>query len=225
MVDRANAGFGGERATLAMKLINAHGDVTTRKLWGETTETKTDGQRSKLVFDWPPDVKGTKLLTWSHKQADDDQWLYLPAIKRVRRISGSNKTGSFVGSEFSYEDLGSVELEKFRYRFVDEPNFEGRDTYRIERTPLDRNSAYGRQVVWIDKEYLNPVRIEYYDRSNALLKLATFGGYQKFGRFWRAGSVTMDNVRTKKKSVITWENRQVGISIPAERFDSGRLED
>jgi hypothetical protein len=151
--DRAGRGFGAERATLSMDLVNAYGDVTKRKLTVETLEGNGDGDRSKVVVLWPADVKGTKLLTWSHRSRDDDQWLYLPAIKRVRRISGSNKTGSFMGSEFAYEDLGATVVEKFTYRYIDEPKAGGRDTFRLERYPVDKDSAYSKQVVWLDKEY------------------------------------------------------------------------
>jgi hypothetical protein len=223
--DKANEGFAGERATMAMDLINAHGDVTKRKLNVLTLEGTEDGDRSKVVFEWPADVKGTKLLTWTHRKGDDDQWLYLPAIKRVRRISASNKTGAFVGSEFSYEDLAGTEVEKFRYKLLDEPKVGGRDTYRLERVPIDTNSGYARQIVWLDKQYQNPLRIEYYDRKNALLKIATLDGYQQFGKLWRAGSITMENVQTKKKSILAWGNRQLGLKLPGSEFDSARLED
>src|SRR5688572_23623756 len=79
--DRANEGYGTERASLTMELVNAHGDVTTRRLAIEALEGKDDGDRSRAIFEWPADVKGTKMLTYSHKRADDDQWLYLPAVK------------------------------------------------------------------------------------------------------------------------------------------------
>jgi hypothetical protein len=88
--NQANKGFIAEQAVVTMELINAHGDVTRRKLALATLEQRDDGDRSKVVFEWPPDVKGTKLLTWTHRQGEDDQWLYLPAIKRTRRINGSD---------------------------------------------------------------------------------------------------------------------------------------
>ena len=77
----------------------------------------------------------------------------------------------------------------------------------------------------MDKEYLNPLRIEYFDRKNELLKVAAFEGYKKLGKYWRFGTIRMDNVQTKKKSVLTWENRELGVKLAAENFDSARLED
>ena len=221
----ANKGFVAEQAVVTMQLINAHGDVTRRKLAIVTLEGREDGDRSKVVFEWPPDVKGTKLLTWTHKRGDDDQWLYLPAIKRTRRISGSNKAGSFMGSEFAYEDLVGAEPEKFTYRYLDQVKVAGRDSDHFERFPVDRNSGYGRQVVWLDKEYQNPVRVEYYDRGNVLLKVATPADYRRLGALWRATLVTMENVLTKKRSIFTWESRQLGAPLSPSQFDSARLED
>ena len=223
--DKANQGFASERATLSMDLVNAHGDVSKRKVAIETLEGTSDGDRSRVIFDWPPDVKGTKLLTWTHKQREDDQWLYLPAIKRTRRISGANKTGSFMGSELAYEDLASAEVERFGYRYVDEPTLDGRATFRIERTPRDPISGYSREVVWIDKEYQNPLRIDFYDRKQALLKTAKFAGYKRLDRFWRPASITFENVQTKKKTILTFDNRQLGAKLAPQTFDGARLED
>jgi hypothetical protein len=223
--DRAGRGYGAERATLTMDLINSYGDVAKRKLTVDTLEGSGDGDRSKVVVLWPADVKGTKLLTWSHPSRDDDQWLYLPAIKRVRRISGSNKTGAFMGSEFAYEDLGATVLEKFTYKYVDEPKLDGRDANRLERSPVDKDSAYSRQVIWLDKQYQEPLRVEYYDCKNALLKVATFAGYHKLDRFWRAKTVTMENVQTRKKTILNFEDRQLHARLGTPDFDSGRLED
>ncbi|HEY5675545.1 MAG TPA: outer membrane lipoprotein-sorting protein, partial [Myxococcales bacterium] len=117
---KANGGWGTERSTLTMLLVSAQGDQTTRKLGIDTQEGTTDGDKSRVTFDWPADVKGTRLLTWSHKDGNDDQWLYLPAIKRVKRISSSDKSGSFMGSEVAYEDLGSQEPEKYKYKLLGE---------------------------------------------------------------------------------------------------------
>ena len=118
--DLANQGFVSERSVMEMKLINAHGDITTRRMKSEIVEGKNDGDKSIVIFEWPADVKGTKMLTHSKKTGDDQQWLFLPAIKRVKRISSRNKSGSFMGSEFSYEDLGSQEIEKFTYELLGE---------------------------------------------------------------------------------------------------------
>lgn len=223
-VDRANEGFEGERSSIEMILVNAHGDKTTRRMTNIIYEVKRDGDKSKIEFEWPADVKGTRMLTWSHKTDADDQWLFLPAIKRVKRISSSNKSGSFMGSEFSYEDLGSQEVEKYTHTYIRDEQFEGRDCWVTERVPTDPRSGYSKQVVWTDKGYLNPTKVEYYDRRGDLLKVGVFQGYSKVNGLWRAKSIKMDNVQTKKSSTLTWKERTLKVSLDEDDFDSDNLE-
>ncbi|HEU5076166.1 MAG TPA: outer membrane lipoprotein-sorting protein [Polyangiaceae bacterium] len=222
-VDSANDGWGSERATLEMVLVNAHGDRTKRKLSARSIEVDADGDRSLIEFDWPPDVKGTRILTWTHKKGDDDQWLFLPVMNRVKRISGGNKSGSFMGSEFAYEDLSSHEIEKYKHWLLGEPKLEARKTWKLQRVPLDTRSGYKRLVVWLDQEYMGPLRIDYYDRKDELLKTATFSGYQKFDAYWRAGSVSMVNHQTKKQSHLTFLQRHLNARLKAQDFESDAL--
>ena len=224
-VHKANQGWVTERSTLAMELISAQGDKTTRKLVIDTREMANDGDRSRVTFDWPPDVKGTRMLTWSHKDGNDDQWLYLPAIKRVKRISAADKSGSFMGSEVAYEDLGSQEPEKYRYKWLADAKEGGRDVWQLERVPIAKGTGYARHVVWMDKEWNQPVRIDYYDRKNDLLKTSIYSGHQKHGNVWRMGRMEVSNVQTKKKTVLTWSDRQFGVKLDAATFESTALED
>ena len=115
--ERRDNGFGDHSSDMTMTLRNQHGDEVTRYLRINTLEVVGDGDKSLTIFDRPADIKGTALLTFSHKKGPDDQWLYLPALKRVKRISSGNKSGAFMGSEFAYEDLSSQEVEKYTYKF------------------------------------------------------------------------------------------------------------
>ena len=221
--DRANAGFVSEYSEMEMVLINAHGDQTVRKLTTETMEMEDDGDKSVSMFLWPADVKGTKMLTWSHKVDDDDQWLYLPALKRVKRISSKNKSGSFMGSEFAYEDLGSQEVEKYSYTYLGDESAEARECYKLERIPVSTRSGYSKQIVWMAKDLMNPVRIEYYDRKGELLKVGVFKDYRQVNGFWRVHEIEMKNVQTLKSSLIKWESRQLGQEIAEDQFKSESL--
>lgn len=222
-IDAANAGFVGEYAEMEMVLINAHGDETVRKIVTYTKEMDDDGDRTLSTFQWPADVKGTHMLTWSHKDGDDDQWLYLPALKRVKRISSRNKSGAFMGSEFSYEDLGSQEVEEYTYKYLEETDLDGRKTWLLERDPVSEKSGYSKEVVWYDQEMMNPLRVDYYDRKGELLKTSVFEDYEQFGEFWRVGSITCKNVQTKKKSIIRWNLRKLGETYDAYFFSSDNL--
>ncbi len=222
---QANSGWGTERSALTMVLVSAQGDQANRKLAIETQEGKGDGDRSRVTFDWPPDVKGTRLLTWSHKDGNDDQWLYLPSIKRVKRISANDKSGSFMGSEVAYEDLGSQEPEKYQYKWLADAKEDGRDVWQLERVPVSKTSGYSRHVLWLDKEWNQPVHIDYYDRKNELLKTSRYSGHQKFGKVWRVGKIEVTNMQTKKKTVLTWTERQFGVPLDRAAFESSGLED
>ena len=221
----ANAGWATEHSTLSMLLVSAQGEESTRKLNIDTEERKNDGDRSRVTFEAPADVKGTRLLTWSHKDGNDDQWLYLPSIKRVKRISSSDKSGSFMGSEVAYEDLGSQEPEKYKYKLLAEVQERGRDCWQLERVPLAKNTGYARQVLWLDKEWHLPVHIDYYDRKNDLLKTSYYAGQAKYGKTWRVGKIEVTNVQTKKKTVLTWTDRRFGVKFDRALFESSALED
>jgi len=223
LLDAANNGFIGEYTELEMLLINAHGDSTTRKMTTEVREKNGDGDQSIATFLWPADVKGTRLLTWSHKDGNDDQWLYLPSLKKVKRISSRSKSGSFMGSEFSYEDLGSPEVEEYTHHFIEETTVDGRKLWVIERKSVNKKSGYSKEIGWFDQEYMNPLKIEYYDRKGELLKVAEFGDYKKFDKWWRQGFIKMENVQTKKKSVLTWTKRELGRGYDEDYFASDSL--
>lgn len=220
-MDKANQGYQGEQSEMDMILINARGEKIERKMESKILEGKDDGDRSIIIFNWPADVKGTKMLTWTHKEGSDDQWLYLPAIKRVKRISSRNKSGSFMGSEFSYEDLGSQEIEKYKFYLLKED----KKSWTVRRTPKDKKSGYSKQVMVVSKKSLQPLKIEYFDRKKELLKVAEFKGYKKLNGFWRAGEVEMKNVQTQKKSLLKWKNRKLKVSFSNRVFSKNKLKD
>ena len=161
-------GFGNFTASLAMVLRNKRGQESRREIRLKVIEAEGDGDRSMFVFDRPRDVKGTAFLVHAHKTESDEQWLYLPALKRVKRISSSNQSGSFMGSEFSYEDMGATEVEKYTHRFLrDEPCGDLECTVS-ERIPVGRNSGYSRQLVWLDRDELRTMQIQYFDRRGGI---------------------------------------------------------
>ncbi|MGK0367957.1 MAG: hypothetical protein ACI9QD_001097 [Thermoproteota archaeon] len=222
-VEKAGKGYKGEQSTLIMILINAHGDKIERRMESKTLEVDADGDKSIMEFKWPADVKGTKMLTWTHKTKSDDQWLYLPALRRVKRISSRSKSGSFMGSEFSYEDLGSQEVEKFKYKHIKDVKLEKEDHWVIERYPTDRKSGYSKQVVWLNKDKKNTSKMEYYDRKGDLLKTAIFSKNKKFGAYWRAMMINMQNHQTQKKSILEWKNRKLNVKFSSSQFRKSKL--
>ncbi len=208
-VDRRDLGFGDFSASMTMLLRNKNGDESVRYIRLRTLEVEGDGDKSMSIFDEPADVKGTAFLTHSHSLEPDDQWLYLPALKRVKRISSKNKSGPFMGSEFAYEDIASQEVDKYTYKFLREEQLDGTPTFVIEQYPAYEHSGYTRQVVWIDKKRYVPLKVEYYDRKDAHLKTLVLRDYKQYlGKYWRAGEMHMDNRQTGKSTLLTWSDYQ-----------------
>ncbi|NIM01493.1 MAG: outer membrane lipoprotein-sorting protein [Acidobacteria bacterium] len=205
--DRRDLGFGDYTADLTMVLRNKHDEESVRSLTTRVLEQEADGDKSLVVFDKPADIDGTALLTFSHNTGNDDQWLYLPALKRVKRISSSNKSGPFVGSEFAYEDISSQEIEEYTYRFIREETLDGVPMFVVEQYPTDPKSGYTRQVTWRDQQEYRLHKIEFYDRKDSLLKTLTYTGYEQFlGQYWRPATMSMVNHQTGKSTVLNWTN-------------------
>ena len=200
-----NEGFGDFTAEMAMVLSDRQGRETVRQIRFKVLEVQGDGDKSLFVFDQPRDVQGTALLTHAHINAQDDQWLYLPALKRVKRISAAKRSGSFMGSEFSYEDMSPPEVEEYTYRYLrDEPCGDLVCTV-TEQVPLDRKSGYSRRVVWQDTGELRTWKMELYDRKGSHLKTLTLANYRQYlNRYWRAGEQMMENHLTGASTVLKW---------------------
>ena len=217
--DSRDEGFGNFTAQQTMVLRNKHGQKSKRQLRVKFLEVPEDGDKILFVFDNPRDVQGTALLIHAHKEASDDQWLYLPALKRVKRISSSNRSGSFMGSEFAYEDMTAQEVEKFTYQYLrDEPC--GNLTCTVtERFPADKGSGYRRQLVWHDRNELRVWKVQYYDRKDAHLKTLTLENYEQYlDQYWRAGLMTMVNHLTGKSTVMTWADYQFQTDLDERDF-------
>lgn len=222
--DKRDTGFGDSVAELTMELRNKNGDSSIRVLRTQTLEVQNDGDKSLSIFDKPADVKGTAMLTFTHPVSSDDQWLYLPALRRVKRISSANKSGPFMGSEFAYEDLSSQEVEKYHYRWLRDEIYNDVDCFVIERFPIYENSGYTKQVVWIDKAEYRLQKIEFYDRKDALLKTLTAGKYEKYlQQYWRAMELMMVNHQTGKTTRLVYANYQFQTGLSAADFNKNAL--
>jgi outer membrane lipoprotein-sorting protein len=223
--ERRDTGFHDSTASMKMLLRNRQGEESTRYIRVRTLEQLDDGDKSLIIFDQPADVKGTAFLSFTHRTGPDDQWLYLPALKRVKRISSRNKSGPFMGSEFAYEDISSQELEKYTYKYLRDEPFQGMDCFVIERDPVDEYSGYTRQEVWIDKAEYRPQQIIYYDRKNAKLKTLLFSDYHQYlGKYWRAHVMDMENHQTGKSTRLTWSDYQFQTGLTERDFNRNNLD-
>jgi outer membrane lipoprotein-sorting protein len=223
--DRRDTGFGDSAADMLMTLRNSAGQESTREIRNRTLEVDGDGDKSLVIFDQPRDVAGTAFLNVTHRTGNDDQWLYLPALRRVKRISSSNKSGPFMGSEFAYEDISSQEVEKYTYTFVEEGDLDGVPTFLVERIPTDEKSGYTRQRVWYDQAEYRLQRIDFYDRKNALLKTLTYHEYQQYlDKFWRAHRLEMVNHITGKSTTLAFGEYELQMGLSERDFDQSALQ-
>ncbi len=226
-MDRRDLGFEDSYSELEMVLANKQGQSSTRELSIQTLEVpaREVGDKALIVFDRPRDIEGTAFLSFTKILEPDDQWLYLPALKRVKRISSANKSGPFVGSEFAYEDMLSQEVDKYSYRWLRDEPCGALTCFVVERTPLYENSGYTRQVAWIDQEEYRVQRVDYYDRKDALLKTLTLSDYNQYlDQYWRADDWFMQNHQTGKTTRLTFGNWEFRIGLDENDFDPNRLE-
>lgn len=218
-------GWGDSEAKTEMRLRNKNGDESVRKMRLKSLEIDGDGDKGLTVFDQPRDVKGTAFLNFSHAIEPDEQWLYLPALKRVKRISSRNKSGPFMGSEFSYEDLSSFEIEKYNYKYLKDETVNGEDCYLVEQYPLDEFSGYTKIQVWFDKSHYRVQKIDFYDRKKTLLKTLTFKDYKQYlDKYWRAHMMTMVNHQTGKETDFETKEIQFKTGLKDSDFTKASLQ-
>ena len=222
--DRRDLGWGDSRAKMKMILRNRRGDTSEREIRVRSLEVEGDGDKSLTIFDEPADVAGTAFLSYTHATEPDDQWLYLPALKRVKRISSANKSGPFMGSEFAYEDISSQELAKYRYKWLRDETLEDQAAFVLERIPQYEHSGYTRQIVWIDKQHYRPLKVEYYDRKGAKLKTLHFHDYKQYlDQYWRAHRMEMTNHQTGKSTTLLWSDYAFRTGLSERDFDRNSL--
>jgi outer membrane lipoprotein-sorting protein len=216
--DKMQSGYVGEIRDLTLTLVSPQGEESKRKLRFEGSEGTSRHDMTVLRFSYPADMKGASLLTHEQGDGDDDQWLYLPAVKRIKRIATSNQSGSFMGSEFAYEDLVVRQLDKYNFRYIGDEVIDGKDCYVIERTPKNKNSGYSRVVRWRMKDNLQELRSDYYDRKGEVLKRRDMQGHRLIDGFWRVRNIVVTNVQTNRKSYLSFDDVKLKVNLPAEHF-------
>jgi len=224
--DRRDLGWKDSKSELKMVLRNRHGQESQRALRQLILENSEEGRGDKsiVIFDSPRDIEGTALLSHTKILDPDDQWIFLPALKRVKRISSANKSGPFVGSEFAYEDLLSQELDKYSYKWLREEACGSLEWFVVEKVPLYDNSGFTRQIVWWDKGEYRLQGIDFYDRKNSLLKKLHYDKYQHYlNDYWRPHSLKMENLQTGKSTDLIIASWQLRTGQGEGEFTSSRL--
>lgn len=222
--ERRDRGWGDSSAELEMILTNKRGKQSVRKLTIKSLEVEGDGDKALTVFQEPRDVKGTAFLSFSHSLEPDQQWLFLPALKRVKRIASANKSGPFLGSEFAFEDLSSFEVDKYDYEFLRDDNIDGEDVFVIKYIPQYKHSGYKYQEAWIDKAHYRVQKVDFFDRKGAHLKTLRVTGFQQYlDKYWRADTFEVNNHLTGKKTDLNWHDYQFRTGLSEKEFNKNSL--
>ena len=222
-VDKLSDGFVSSQSVMTMTLINAREQKTIRKMQTSSLEGNS-GDKSLMMFLTPADVKGTKMLTHENINGDDDQWMFLPALKRVKRIASRNKSGSFMGSEFSYEDTANNSYEKYTYNDdIKEVQLDGVKHYTSTRIPKDKNSGYTKQITWVNAKTFLVKKIDYYDRKKELIKTAIFDEYKNINGISRTVQITMTNHQNRKMTILSWDDDKINVGLKDKDFSKRKL--
>jgi len=215
--------------TISVTLIDKNGKTRAREI---ASYTMKDGKTDKtvMVFKTPKDVAGVSYLSFDYPDkadgspTDSDSWLYIPAMKKVRRISGSSKDDDFQGSDFSYDDIGKRSLGKDTFSILGEESVNGVDCWILESAAKDKKAKVSRRVLWISKETNVLQKAEYYDRQNRLLKTLACEQIEKINGYWTTLKMTMTNVQTKHQTIYELKDMQYDIPIPENFFSVSALE-
>ena len=227
LIDKHDRGWISETADVTMVLKNQHGQESKREMKIKSLEDQNHsddwGDKSLTTFKTPRDVKGTSFLSFAHATGADQQWLYLPALRRVKTIASDNKSGPFMGSEFAFEDISSQEVNKYTYKFIRHDKLNGLDVAVIERYPVSKYSGYSKQIVWVDTTHYRVHKIEFFDRKKSALKTLIYSGYKQYGKVWRADKMEVSNSQSGKSTQLIWANYQHNTGISARDFNKNAL--
>lgn len=211
---------------MEMTLINKGGSSRVRKISSMAMDVGKDTKQI-MFFLYPNDVKGTGFLTinYDDMNKDKDKWLYMPSLKKTRRISGkSSKTDYFMGSDFTFDDIGKRNVDEDIHTLLREESKNGHDYWVLESKPKKNDEIYTKKISWIRKDCLIPERVEYYDKLSTLQRVLVNDNIENIGGFWTSTSMNMENVQTKHSTHITFSNQKYDVEIDPKIFTVNRLE-
>lgn len=212
------------RSVLVMELINRQGGKRVRRLLSLARDYGADSRKVLALLD-PPEVKGTTFLSWDYADParEDDRWLYLPALKRVRRIMGESRNDTFMGSDFTYDDLGDRSVDEDDHRLLGEETLEGVDCWVVESVPKDKTERYTRKKIWVRKGADLPIRVEYYDKDGLLKVLRVLKARLQDG-FWVQMRTEMQNIQENHRTILTVEEIRHNTGLKDSLFEVATIQ-
>ncbi|MFO8034347.1 MAG: outer membrane lipoprotein-sorting protein [Candidatus Bipolaricaulota bacterium] len=206
---------------MRMTLIDSAGETRERtvRVWSRGRD------KSAMAFLEPDSVRGTGFLRIDREDTDvDDMWLYLPDLNMLRRIDADQQHQSFMGTDFTYDDMGDREIDEYTWTLLDEDAYEGHAVYIVEGEAKDpRQAGYSKIVTWVREDIWTPVQIEYYDLHGELEKIQTNSEIEKIEGYWVIARMEMANVQTEHRTELQLAEVQLDVGVPDEVFTSEEL--
>ena len=214
-----------QRSIMKMTLINKRGKTRERSVLTYSKDYGKD-RKSLMYFQSPGDVKGTGFLSWDYDdpKKDDDQWLYLPALKKSRRISSSSKNDNFMGTDFTYDDMGDRNVDEDTHELLKEEEIDGHKCWVVESKPKDKDYMYSRRTSWVRQDALVMLKVEFYDKRGSLLKILAIPDTRKQDGIWTHYKMEMENVQKEHKTIIEMSEVQYNIGLKDSLFRVSTLE-
>lgn len=212
-MDARDTGWRDYYAKARMTLIDARGDSVDRDVVFMILE-QADGNKTIAKFQTPADIRGIAALIHENPGATDDTWLYLPASRRTRRISGANRTASFQGTEFTYEDLAQFAVQNYNWKFLGNATLGKLPVYKLEAKPNYKDTGYSKLIVHLHRDSWRIEKIEFFDKAQRPLKTFTSGKWiHLHGRFWRPQIFTIVNHQTRKTTRVDISSMYVNLAL------------
>lgn len=221
------------KRTLIMELTDKRGKTRVRET---TALRKYFGEERRLIifYNTPTSVKGTAFLTYDYPSADvdDDQWLYLPALRKTRRISASNRGDYFLGTDLTYEDIKletKISRDDYNYKTIRKETIDGYECYVIEATPKDDDIAkelgYSKAKFWVDAKVWMMRKSESWDIAGNPLKTVNVSDIREIQGIWTLHRIDVQNHKTKHKTVFRFEDIDYSTALSDDYFTEEALID
>ena len=215
--------------TATLTLIDKAGKSRVREI---AQYNMKDGEVKKgvTVFRSPKDVAGVSYLSFDYPDnpdgtaKDSDSWLYLPAMKKVRRVSGSSKDDDFQGTDFTYDDMGDRSVGKDTFAILGEEAVDGISCWKLECTAKDKSAKISRRILWVGKDNFVTYKGEYYDKQNKLFKTMECQDIVQIDGFWTTQKMVMTTLTTNHKTVYEMKDIQYNNDINPAFFTVSALE-
>ena len=213
-------------STRARMVIRARDGSVTERLLDQYSKDGPNGSRAVIVFQQPAGVRGTRFLSMQNASGGNDQWIFLPSLGKVRRIAASEGSGSFMGTDFSYDDIASASRDTDRdvHRLLREEVLNGRTCYVIESTPKDSGYQYSRMIQWIDRETSVVYKLELFNRRNVQVKTIEMGNYRDVQGRLTVHSTTVTTLAEGTSTELVVEIIKYDDTIPDGVFTTAYLE-